>query len=89
MKERELIQNAETCLFAVCRPAAEACAAVCRQGGGAVKPMEQMNEADQEWTLGLYAQLLETVEQYCGCAQRRREGSCALMGLECEGAEET
>lgn len=88
-KEQKLVQNAETCLFAVCRPAAEQCAAVCRKGGGLVQPMEEMEAADREWTLGLYSQLLKTVERYCGCAERRRNGSCALTGLECEGVEET
>lgn len=89
MEDQELARNTATCLLAVCRMAVEQCTAVCRQGGGVVKPLEDLGTADQKWALGLYKVLLDTVERYCSCKEQRRNKTCTIIRPKFEEAEET
>lgn len=89
LRELSLMRNSETCLLSVCRVAAEQSTAVCRHGGGVVKHLDEVSTEDQNWAMGLYKALLEAMARYCDCKAKRQDGSCALTGLECEGAEVT
>lgn len=77
---REAERRHVTCLTGILKPVSEKAAFGCRHGSGMVPALEDIeDDNDFEWALGLYEQLLETVDRYIGCKRSVDREFCEIM----------